>query len=121
MMKKIEVFDPALCCSSGVCGTQVDDALVAFSTDVAWYKKQGGQLERYNLSQEPMKFVENKAVSDFLQRAGDACLPLIMMDNEMMLAGRYPSRTELSQWTGVDDSGKPEQQAPSCCSGEACC
>ena len=58
-MKKIEVFDPALCCNSGVCGTDVDQALVTFSADVDWLKQQGGAISRYNLSQQPMVFVEN--------------------------------------------------------------
>lgn len=40
-MKKLEVFDPALCCSTGVCGTDIDQALVNFATDVDWLKKQG--------------------------------------------------------------------------------
>ena len=39
-MRQIQVFDPALCCSSGVCGTDVDQALVTFSGDVEWLKQQ---------------------------------------------------------------------------------
>ncbi|MDB9569161.1 arsenic metallochaperone ArsD family protein, partial [Providencia rettgeri] len=53
-MKKLEVFDPALCCSTGVCGTEVDQALVDFATDVDWLKKQGASIRRFNLAQEPM-------------------------------------------------------------------
>ncbi|MEI6758670.1 MAG: arsenic metallochaperone ArsD family protein, partial [Chlorobium sp.] len=30
-MKKIQVFDPALCCTTGVCGVDVDQALVTFA------------------------------------------------------------------------------------------
>jgi hypothetical protein len=33
MTKSIQVFDPALCCSTGVCGVNVDQALVTFSAD----------------------------------------------------------------------------------------
>lgn len=50
-MRQIQVFDPALCCSSGVCGTDVDQALVTFSGDVEWLKQQGATLHRYNLAQ----------------------------------------------------------------------
>ena len=51
-MKTIQVFDPALCCSTGVCGADVDQALVTFSADVAWAKLNGAQIERFNLAQQ---------------------------------------------------------------------
>lgn len=53
-MKTLSVYDPALCCSSGVCGTEVDQTLVSFSADVTWLKQQGVSVERFNLSQQPM-------------------------------------------------------------------
>jgi hypothetical protein len=33
-MSKFQVFDPAMCCSTGVCGPEVDPALVRFAVDV---------------------------------------------------------------------------------------
>ena len=35
MTAAIQIFDPALCCASGVCGTDVDQALVSFAADAA--------------------------------------------------------------------------------------
>lgn len=32
----IEIFEPALCCSTGVCGPEVDESLVRFAADVDW-------------------------------------------------------------------------------------
>ena len=61
-MKTIQVFDPALCCSTGVCGADVDQALVIFSADVAWAKLNGAQIDRFNLAQEPVAFAENNTV-----------------------------------------------------------
>jgi len=29
--KKIDVYDPAMCCSTGVCGPDVDDSLTDFA------------------------------------------------------------------------------------------
>ena len=48
-MPSIQIFEPALCCSTGVCGVDVDQTLVTFTADVAWLKEQGGQIERFNL------------------------------------------------------------------------
>ena len=67
-MKQVQVFDPALCCSSGVCGTNVDQKLVDFSADVDWAKQNGLTIERLNLAQQPMAFVQNLKVKGLLER-----------------------------------------------------
>ena len=96
-MAKLQIFDPALCCSTGVCGTEVDQALVDFSADVDWLKRSGGQIERFNLAQEPMAFVENAKAKTYLERSGAEALPLVLVDGEIALAGRYPTRKELAR------------------------
>src|ERR1035437_10637641 len=99
-MKKVQVFDPALCCSSGVCGTDVDQKLVDFSAVVDWAKQQGLAIERFNLAQQPMAFAENAAVKGLLDRSGETALPVTLVDGEVAFAGRYPSRADLARWIG---------------------
>ena len=120
MAKSIQVYDPALCCSTGVCGTEVDQQLVNFSADADWAKKNGAQIERFNLAQQPMAFANNKVVRDFLERSGQEALPLILVDGELALAGRYPHRSELARWSGLT-SAIEIQPASDCCSGSKCC
>jgi hypothetical protein len=120
-MKKLQIFDPALCCSTGVCGTEVDQALVGFSADVDWLKRSGGQIERFNLAQQPMAFVESMVVKSFLERSGAECLPLILVDGEIALAGRYPSRKELARLSGVPEFVGEVVESDGCCSGNKCC
>jgi len=124
-MKKLQIFDPALCCSTGVCGTEVDQALVDFSADVDWLKHAGGQIERFNLAQQPMAFAENSAVKAFLERSGAEGLPLILLDGEIVMAGRYPTRKELARFAGISSSLSettvPEVKTSNCgCSGNKC-
>ena len=97
-MKTLFVFDPAMCCSSGVCGTDVDQALVSFSADVEWLKRHGVTVQRYNLAQQPMAFVDNALAKSFLEHSGEAGLPLILLDAELAMAGRYPTREDLARW-----------------------
>ncbi len=118
-MKTIQVFDPALCCSTGVCGVEVDQALVTFSADVDWAKQNGARIERYNLAQQPVAFAENQAVKGFLERSGQEALPLILVDGEVALAGRYPSRAELARWVGVTEAA-PQATQGGCCGGKSC-
>lgn len=127
-MKKVQVFDPALCCSSGVCGTEVDQALVTFSADVDWTKQQGLMIERFNLAQQPMAFVDNTAVKGLLERSGEAALPITLVDGEVAFAGRYPTRADLVRWLGnttpaeVTAVAEPAAaKSGGCCSGGACC
>jgi AhpD family alkylhydroperoxidase len=100
-MKKLQIFDPALCCSTGVCGVDVDQALVDFSADVDWAKQNGAQIERFNLAQQPMAFAENATVKNFLESSGQEGLPLVLLNGEVALSGRYPSRDELAKWLGI--------------------
>jgi hypothetical protein len=50
---KIEIYDPAMCCSSGLCGPNIDPVLVKMNDAVMALKKQGVEVERYNLAQQP--------------------------------------------------------------------
>lgn len=119
-MKTIQVFDPALCCSTGVCGPETDPALVAFAADVDWAKKQGAKIERFNLAQQPLLFAQNETVKGFLARSGKEALPLILVDGEVALAGRYPKREELARWADLRMEAAP---TASCCCGsnQSCC
>lgn len=119
-VKSIQVFDPALCCSTGVCGVDVDQALVSFSADVAWAQQQGARIERSNLAQQPTTFAENSTVRGFLERSGHEALPLILVDGEVALAGRYPQRAELARWAGLPMVSSVDTQ-DSCCGGSTCC
>lgn len=100
-MTKIQVFDPALCCNSGVCGAEVDQKLVTFAADMDWAKQNGLQIERFNLAQQPMAFAENAVVKDLLQRSGEAALPVTLIDGEVVLTGSYPTRNTLAKWLGI--------------------
>ncbi len=117
----IQVFDPALCCNSGVCGIDVDQALVSFSADVDWALQNGAQIERFNLARQPLAFAENRTVKNFLDSLGEEALPLILVDGEVLLSGRYPSRAELADWASITLQAAEPTKAKSCCSDSNCC
>ena len=101
-MKTMQIFDPALCCSTGVCGVDVDQALVEFAADVDWLKKQGVTVERFNLAQQPQAFANHATIHDLLHAQGEAALPAILADGEVKHRGvPYPSRDQLAQWAGL--------------------
>jgi hypothetical protein len=103
-MTVVQVFDPPLCCSSGVCGADVDDALVSFAADAQWLITQGVSVSRHNLAQEPVVFAAHPRVAELLAAGGAGTLPVTIIGGEVMSFGRYPTRDELARWTGVDAS-----------------
>ncbi len=127
-MTTLRVFDPALCCSTGVCGPTVDPDLARFAGDVEWLKGHGVTVERFNLAQQPGAFVE-ATVKSALETLGDAALPLVQLGGTTIATGHYPSREVLSKLTGVpvDVIITPK---PACCTpkssanakdGGSCC
>ncbi len=120
-MKTIQIFDPAMCCNTGVCGVDVDQTLVTFAADVDWAKQNGAQIARFNLSQQPMVFAENAIVKGLLQSTGQAVLPVTLVDGQLALAGRYPSRDDLARWAGLQAQPAEAKVVTSCCSGGSCC
>ena len=100
-MTRLDVFDPPMCCSTGVCGPAVDPLLAAFAADLQWLAEQGVQVTRHNLAQEPEAFVEHAAVHARLQRDGDACLPLVLVDDDVVWEGAYPRREALARAAGL--------------------
>jgi AhpD family alkylhydroperoxidase len=97
----IRVFDPAMCCSSGVCGPDVDPELLRFSADVDWLKGEGVAVERFNLAQQPAAFVAEPLVRQLLQEHGEGALPLVLVDGEVKSSGRHPTREMMAEWAGL--------------------
>ena len=124
-MKKLEVFDPAMCCSTGVCGVDVDPVLVQFAADLKWAAEQGVSVQRYNLGQEPAVFAANAAVVREME-AGMDRLPILVVDGSIVSTGLYPSRAQLAQKLGLPFEGAARKvigvaAAPCCTPKSGCC
>ena len=104
----LEVFDPPLCCPSGACGPDPDPKLARFAADLAWLRRQGIEVRRHNLAQEPLAFAENAAVKRLMTENSEDGLPAILMNGEVVLHGRYPDRAELARWFGLSEDSAAE-------------
>ena len=100
-MKTIQVFDPPMCCSSGVCGAVVDSNLVNFAGSLQWLGMNGVHVERFNPLHQYDVFAANAVVTKAVNEKGIECLPLILLDGEVVSSGSYPSRLELSDMAGL--------------------
>ena len=134
-MVVLRVFDPPMCCSTGICGPKVNPALPRFAADLNWLKSQGVRVERFNLAQDPDAFAKDSVVEQMLTKVGTECLPLILVDGQVVSQGVYPSREELTAFTGIA-ARKPasksrtsffvqatakQNRGGGCCGGSGCC
>lgn len=102
---KIEIFDPAMCCSTGVCGPSLDPELTRVASAVYSIEKKGFNIKRYQLTNDPDKFTENNEVNTLLHEKGPDALPVILLDGKAVKVGSYPTNEELAEWLHV----KPEE------------
>lgn len=120
---KIQIFDPPMCCSTGICGPGVDPVLVSFTADLDWLKRQGVEVERYNLSQQTQVFVSNATVSEALKKHGNECLPLTLLDGKIVAQGTYLTREKLAALAGIEapKMGLKVTVEESASAGSGCC
>lgn len=119
-MTTLTVYDPPMCCSTGICGPAVDPVLPRLAADLDWLKRQGIAIERFNLAQQPQAFVSNPKVTAALRAYGNDCLPLVFVDGELVSRGTYPDRTGLARLAGLEAVAEPATspiEPTSCCSG----
>ncbi|SDH96002.1 Arsenical resistance operon trans-acting repressor ArsD [Alteribacillus persepolensis] len=109
----LKIFDPALCCPTGVCGPDVDPELTRIASDLHVLKSNGFAVERYNLAQEPDPFIQHKQVERLMNEQGTDVLPVTLLDEEVVKSGDYPSREELSHWLDISSNILEKGSKPS--------
>lgn len=115
-MANIRVYDPAQCCSTGVCGPDADETIAQFSSALEKARKSGVSIDRFTLGHQPGEYVKNTAVKSFLDSEGVDCLPIVFVGDEVLSKGDYPSRAELLASVGIEDDGvQVEKTASTCC------
>ena len=92
---KVELYDPPMCCSSGICGPTVDPALLRMSDAILALKKQGVDVERYDLRSEYRAIKDNTPVMALIHKNGMKVLPITVIDGTVFKTGEYPSYEEL--------------------------
>ncbi len=73
---KLEIFEPALCCATGICGPEPDKALIDLQNLIQILRKSGIEVKRYAINQSAIAFVNNAVVKQFIRTEGTDKLPL---------------------------------------------
>lgn len=120
---RVELYEPAMCCQTGVCGPSVAQQLIEVREDLRWAEAQGAQVARHNLSSDPDAFVANPKVTGLMAAFGEAALPVLVVDGDIAIHGRYPSREELAGLLAAkaEPVVAPSQSAGGCGCGPGGC
>lgn len=132
-MAAIRIYEPALCCDTGVCGVDVDESLVAVTATVRSLQDLGADIQRHNLATDPLAFTTDETVRAFMHVVGSTGLPLTVVDGVTVATGAYPSKSQLLAFAGFAPEptepterpqlGLTEKSESGCCGGAAtaCC
>jgi len=124
-MKKMIIFEPAMCCSTGVCGPSVDKELLRLSTALNNLKNNGVIVERHNLTNNPLIFVQNTEINNMLDKEGIEILPVVMVDEAVVKTKSYPSNEEICSLLDIPEdylkSPKKNESKGCCDSDSGCC
>ena len=122
-MKKMQIFEPALCCETGVCGASVDPELLRITTVLNTLKQNGVVIDRFNLNSAPMEFVTNQTINVYVNQKGVDALPCATVDGEIVIEGRYPTNEEILSLLELPPSAMlPDiKTGGGCCCDGGCC
>lgn len=127
-MAAIRIYEPALCCDTGVCGVDVDQSLVEVTATVRSLQDLGADIQRHNLATDPLAFTTDETVRAFMHVVGSTGLPLTVVDGVTVATGAYPSKTQLLAFAGLApvtservQLGLTEKSESGCCGGATGC
>ncbi|WP_176699189.1 arsenite efflux transporter metallochaperone ArsD [Clostridium sp. C105KSO13] len=123
-MKTMYIYEPAMCCETGICGVGVDPELLRISTVINNLKKNGVNVTRYNLNNFPQEFIDNREINKLINGEGGVdLLPATMIDGEIVKTKQYPTNAEIMNWLDIPEDylseGKSDQGG--CCCEGGCC
>lgn len=94
-MSKMVIFDPAMCCPTGLCGVSIDPELLRISTIINKLKSYGIIVERYNPNSTPQVFLSNPSITQIINTKGIEVLPITIVNGNIVRIGSYLSNEEI--------------------------
>jgi hypothetical protein len=124
-MKTMQIYEPAMCCPTGLCGASIDPELMRISTVLDKLGKNGVKVNRYNLTSTPQQFVTNQKINERMMDEGVEVLPIIVVDGKIVITKRYPKNDEFTKLLelpkGLLGESEADKSSGSCCGPRGCC
>ncbi len=91
----VELFDPPMCCPTGLCGPSLDQTLLDVNEMVTALQRENLRIERYQMTSNPNAFLGNAAVMKLVREKQMEALPITVVRGKVIKVGAYPSRDEI--------------------------
>jgi hypothetical protein len=91
----VEIFDPPMCCPTGLCGPTLDQTLLDVNEMILDLQKQGYQVVRYQMASAPQAFIGNQEVMRLVREKQMAALPIVIAQGKIIAEGNYPKLDEV--------------------------
>lgn len=91
----VELYDPPMCCPTGLCGPELDQTLLDVSEMILTLQAEGFPVERYQMTSHPQKFINNDEVMRLVREKEMAALPITCVHRNVIKVGDYPTLAEV--------------------------
>src|SRR5512135_2647870 len=85
----VELFDPPMCCPTGLCGPTLDQTLLDVNEMILKLKASGVPVARYQMASEPNAFLGNADVMRLVREQQMAALPITVVNGQLIKSGAY--------------------------------
>lgn len=91
----VEIFDPPLCCPTGLCGPTLDQTLLDVNEMVLALQAEKKRVERYQMTTHPNAFLSNAEVMKLIREKQLDALPITVVHGRVIKVGGYPTLAEV--------------------------
>lgn len=91
----VEIFDPPMCCPTGLCGPALDQTLLDVNEMILSLQTDGVRVQRYQMTSQPSAFLGSAEVMKLVREKEMAALPITVVRGKVVKVGAYPTLTEV--------------------------
>jgi hypothetical protein len=101
---QVEIFDPPMCCPTGLCGPSLDQTLLDVSEMLITLKAANVTVERFQMASHPNVFIHNNEVMRLVRERQMDALPITLVNGTVVKVGVYPTLAEIQSALKEDAS-----------------
>src|SRR5512140_1700437 len=91
----VEIFDPPMCCPTGMCGPVPDQKMLDVQEMIRILGTEGVQVTRYEPGSNPGAFMNAPEVMLEVRLRSTSVLPITRVNGRVVKSGAYPSIDEI--------------------------
>lgn len=92
----VEIFDPPMCCPTGLCGPALDQTLLDVNEMIQALQAEGLSVARYQMASQPQAFLSNSQVMRLVRERQMAAFPITVACGQVVKVGAYPTHAEIA-------------------------